>query len=82
MKKIIEKAFKNIGFDIIHFNEKPNANGVDCWVKKTTDRPLSVEIKKIKFNSKTKDLSIDPVSNPRRTDDLIAIIVNPNYVLI
>jgi len=83
MRYVIEKAFSNIGFEVIHFNDKPNANGVDCWVKKQTGKPLSVEIKRVRINKSSHgQLQVEPVSKPRLSDDLIAIIFNDNYVLI
>ena len=82
MKVLIKTAFSTIGFNLIYFNETPQANGVDCWVKSTKGRPMSVEIKKLRKNSKTGAISVEPVSRNRKADDFIAIIFNKNYVLI
>jgi len=81
-KEIIENAFDVLGFKIIYWNDKPNANGVDCVVQKGSNKPLSVEVKKLKINNKTNALSVEAIHGERRNDDLIAIIINKNYVLI
>lgn len=81
LRNVIEKAFQKLGYTIIHFNNKPSANGVDCWVQNKGRRPLSVEIKRVRKHQKGQ-LRVDPVSKPRRNDDLIAIVINPEYVLI
>lgn len=81
MNKLIQDHFKKIGFDVIFYNDKPSANGVDCWVKSINKKPLSVEIKKAR-KQKNGCFQVDPVSKPRLNDDLIAIIINEDYVLI
>ena len=80
-KFIVEQEFSALGMPVIFWNEKNNANGVDCWVKNKDGKPLSVEVKlcKKKVNGA---LQVDPVNGHRRKDDLIAIIVNSEYVLI
>lgn len=84
MRDLIEREFAALGFSLIWFNNTPNANGPDAYVQKQNkkNRPMSVEIKKLKINNKTKAASVDPVSLPRRGDDFIAIIINSEYVLI
>jgi hypothetical protein len=81
MKPLLESFFQKLEYKVIYYNEKPSANGVDCWVSKNNGRPKSVEIKKSR-KLKNGMVQIDPVSLPRKNDDLIAIIINQNYVLI
>lgn len=80
-KTCISKSFEALGFSVLYWNDKPSANGVDCWVQKNNGRPLSVEVKLIREHS-AGSMRCDPVSKARTNDDLIAIIVNPAYVLI
>lgn len=80
-KIAIEREFAAIGFNVIHWNEKPSANGVDVWVQKNQQRPLSVEVKQAR-HQKNGCVQVEPVSSVRRKDDLIAIILNTEYVLI
>lgn len=42
---------------------------------------MSVEVKRAR-RKKNNSAEVDPVSNPRKNDDLIAIIINDKYVLI
>lgn len=79
--KLISESFERLGYKIIYWNEKSNANGPDCFVQKDNKKPKSVEIKNIKINKVTKAISIPKVSTPRRNDDFIAIVLN-DYVLI
>ncbi len=85
-KYLIERKFLDLDFNVIYWNEKPNANGVDCYVQKDHEsinkKPLSVEIKMIKKNPKTGALYVEPIGKKRIKDDLIAIIINSEYVLI
>lgn len=81
MKDLIVQEFAALGFSVIHWNDKPNENGVDCWVKKPHQRPLAVEIKKAR-RLKLKQVQVDPISKQRQQDDLIAVICNSEYVLI
>lgn len=80
-KEIIEREFAALGFSLIYWNDKPNANGIDCFVQKRSARPLSVEIKTLRKNTRTRAMSVEPVGNQSRCD-LIAIIINTEYVLI
>lgn len=79
-KDLLTEFFSFLGFTILHFNLPKQANGVDMWVRKD-GRPLSVEIKKVR-RSKFGIAASDPVSKRRQSDDLIAIIVSSDYVLI
>lgn len=79
--KLIEHFFGIIGFRIIYYNMIDNKNGADCFVQKGSNKPVSVEIKTARQNKTTKAWKIDPVSEKRKNDDLIAVIVG-NYVLI
>lgn len=79
-KVIIERAFGFLGFKVIFFNDKPTANGVDCYVQKDNKKPKSVEIKTI--TKQTRCTRCEPVSKQRVNDDLIAILFNADYVLI
>ena len=81
-RQVITKAFNDLHFRVIFWNSHPNANGVDCYVQKPNEKPMSVEIKTVKLNKTTKALSVEPVSEHRKQDDFIAIIINKNYVLI
>ena len=81
LKELIEREFSALGFNLIYFNTPPSANGVDCWVQKSGKRPLSVEIKAVRKQKKG-IFQTDPVSKCRKNDDLIAIVINPEYVLI
>lgn len=78
---LIKREFAALGLSVIHYNNKPNANGTDCWVKRAKGRPLSVEIKYLR-KTKNGGWQVDPVSPSRIGDDLIAIIMNTEYVLI
>lgn len=80
-KDILIREFSALGFDVIFFNEQPNANGPDMWVKKNKRKPLSVEIKKVRQH-KNRMWATCPVSKNRQNDDLIAVIFNSEYVLI
>lgn len=81
IETIIEREFAALGFKIIHFNSPKEANGVDCWVQKRDKKPLSVEIKKLR-KKQDNTYQVEPVCKNRRDDDLIAIIMNSEYVLI
>ena len=81
LKTLIETEFSALGFHVIYWNEKPNSNGPDCWVQKNKQRPLSVEIKTVKKKA-NKAYQVDPVSKPRMGDDIVAIVLNTEYVLI
>lgn len=78
---LIESTFNHLNYKIIYVNSKINANGPDLWVIKDNKRPLSVEIK-IARNTKKTTYAVEPVSIARQKDDLIAIVLNENYVLI
>lgn len=80
-RPILEREFAALGFSIIFFNEKPESNGPDLWVIKKGKRPLSVEIKMLRKQQNGMH-QVDPVSESRKSDDLIAIIFNSEYVLI
>lgn len=79
-KELIYKIFENLGFKIIYFNDEDSANGQDMFVQKNNNKPLSVEIKTISYKQ-SGALQVDPVSEKRKKDDLIAIIIE-NYILI
>lgn len=79
----MERAFAQLGFKIIFFNDVNNANGVDMYVQAHTNkRPLSVEIKKASYQRASKSLRVEPVLHSRKGDDLVAILVKGDYVLI
>lgn len=78
---ILTEFFSYLDFRIIHLGSHPESNGVDMWVQKLGQRPLSVEIKKARI-MRHGIAQVDPVSKNRRGDDLIAIIINKKYVLI
>lgn len=80
-EELLKKTFASLGFDIIHYNKPKSANGVDLWIQRKGKRPLSVEIKKARRHSKGM-FTVDPVQKNRQTDDLIAIIMNSQYVLV
>lgn len=79
---VIRREFAALGFGVIYWNDIPNSNGVDCYVQKGHRRPLSVEIKTLKKNKKTLAISVEPIGKDRQGDDLIAIIINEEFVLI
>ena len=80
-KDLIERGFAALGFSVVFWNSKPSANGQDCFVQKWGKRPMSVEVKKVrKLSNGTSQC--EPVSNDRKKDDLIAIILNREYVFI
>lgn len=81
VKDLLESEFAALGFNFLYYNKKPSANGVDLWVKKNAGRPLSVEIKKVR-KLKNGTYQCDSVQKNRINDDLIAIIINSEYVLI
>ena len=81
IKELLSANFKKLGFKVIHFNTHEFKNGVDLWVQKDNGRPLSVEIK-IARRQKNNCYQVDPVQPKRKSDDLIAIILNSEYVLI
>ena len=80
MRKLVEEVFKNIGYEIITYNQKENANGVDMWVKTLNGNPKSVEIKKAR-KLKNNTYQCSAVEKNRLNDDIIAIVIN-NYVLV
>lgn len=80
-KDLIEREFAALGFSLLFWNTKPTSNGPDCFVRKGKGRPLSVEIKTVKRKNNG-CLQTDPVSDNRKKDDLVAIIINSEYVLI
>lgn len=81
MIDILRPHFAALGFEIIHYGSHASVNGPDLWVKKAGGRPLSVEVKSA--IKKQKNLfQTEPVSKQRLSDDLIAIICNPQYVII
>lgn len=80
-KEIVTREFAALGFSVLHWNDHPSNNGVDCWVQKNKGRPLSVEVKLLR-KQKSGMVQCDPVSKGRASDDLIAIIMNTEYVLI
>jgi len=47
-----------------------------------TQTVVEKKLAKEKVNKKTKSISVEPISTPRLNDDLVAIIINSNYVLI
>jgi hypothetical protein len=79
---LLKREFGKLGFSILFVNRPPSANGVDLWVQKEGRRPMSVEIKRARKDRKTKAFKVDPVQRLRTKDDLIAIIINKDYVLI
>lgn len=79
-KQLLIDQFSRLGFRVIHFGETPSTNGVDMWVQKR-GRPISVEVKKVR-EKESGIWGVDPVSPNRRKDDLVAIIVSSEYVLI
>lgn len=79
-RDLLTEYFSFIGFNILHFNLPKESNGVDLWVRKN-GRPLSVEVKKVR-KQKNGCFQVDPVCKNRKNDDLIAIIVGSDYVLI
>jgi len=81
VRDLVTREFAALGFSMLHFNDKPNANGPDCWVHKEGKRPLSVEIKRAR-RMKNKTLQVECIHKSRASDDLIAIIFNTEYVLI
>lgn len=80
-KEAVERTFTFLGFKLIFFNMKSQSNGPDMYIQKEKQRPLSVEIKCTRVQPGGQ-LQCEAVSDPRRKDDLIAIIINSNYVLI
>lgn len=81
LKEIIDRAFTALGFKMIHFNTPMSANGVDCWVQREGRKPLSVEIKRARKQTRGM-VQVEPVLKNRQGDDLVAIIMNSEYVLI
>jgi len=77
---IVTRALAALGFEVIFWNENPNAPGVDCWAQRPGKRPVSVEVKLLKRRNGS--LICEPVSDPRKQDDLVAIIVNENYAIV
>lgn len=80
-RELIEREFSALGFKVLHWNEGPCVNGQDLWVQKAGRRPLSVEIKKA-HKKRNKMYQVDPVQKNRVNDDLVAIVLNSEYVLI
>jgi hypothetical protein len=78
---LITSEFLKLGFNVLHVNKPKSANGVDLWVQKPGGRPISVEIKKSR-KDKSGTYKIDPVHINRRSDDLIAVFIGEQYVLI
>lgn len=77
----IKCEFAILGFKVIHVPQSKETNGPDLWVQKHNSRPLSVEIKKAR-GQKNGCFQVDPISGPRKLDDLICIECNSEYVLI
>ena len=78
---LLKRSFRKLGFKIIYSNIGPSVNGVDLWVTGKNTRPLSVEVKKVR-RLQNGCYQVDPVSKPRQMDDLIAIVINKNYLII
>lgn len=78
---VVKKSLTSIGFTFLCAGKTRSENGVDLWVTNKESRPISVEIKlaRDKENGTTQ---VDPVSLKRQQDDLMAIIISPDYVLI
>jgi hypothetical protein len=81
MNTLLKQAFASLGLDIIHFPNNKQINGVDLWVQRKGGRPLSVEIKQAR-KQRNGCVQVDPVCPDRRKDDLVAIILSSQYVLI
>lgn len=81
MRELLEQKFLELGFKIVFWNEKANANGPDLVVQKGKKRPLTVELKKVRASGNG-SFVVDPVLKSREKDDLIAIVLNEKMVLI
>lgn len=77
--QLIEKAFKKMGFKCLP-KQHINANGPDMVITKGPSS-YTVEIKSLRITERG-SFQVPPVSPPRKNDDLIAIAVSKNYVLI
>lgn len=76
----VRKTLKVLGFKCTKPRKK-NANGVDLFAVKD-DYVLSVEIKKADKGKNVNVLRVRGVSEPRKNDDLIAIVLPCGYVLL
>jgi len=76
---LIEKQFRKLGFKCLP-KQHINANGPDLVIIKGP-KSYTVEIKNIKVTERG-SLQVPPVSIPRKGDDLIAIVISKDYVLI
>ena len=78
--EIVREAFNKLGYRIIHVGDNDENCGPDIWVSNDKSRPISVEIK-VASVRKNGAVAVAPISNSRKSDDLIAIVLN-QYVLI
>lgn len=75
------KTLKKMGYKTTH-PRSSTSNGVDLFAIKK-DYALSVEVKKATYpNKKANVLRVRAVEKKRLSDDLIAIVLPNNYVLI
>lgn len=78
---LFTESFERLGFEVIYYSGIKNTNGPDAWVKKPSGKPMSVEIKSAR-RGKNGCWVVNPVSEPRRKDDLIAIRCGGKYFLV
>ncbi len=79
--QLVTEYFSYLGMTVVYSVKNQSENGPDMFVRKGKGRPLSVEIKLARKNKKTTAVT-DSVSSHRVHDDLIAIIISSDYVLI